>query len=202
MPSHLAKPGEPCGTDILSTVLTSVSALPAPRGLNRVQSVAPARTLPTGLNMTSTRPMQRLSSIALLAILGGLFTAGGASACDMSKDGGCATATPCCCDTPSARSSSQQAPSTLTSRPGPIRGVTACGATASGGCYCGTERPAAPEPKSGQRTSDRRPTTAPDLGLDLSDLLVYPSTLARSSPPTASPPQHTPLYLRTSRLLI
>ena len=53
--------------------------------------------------MTFIRTKLRLTVIALVAVLGGLFTAGGASACETMKgDGGCATLKPCGCCKPLA----------------------------------------------------------------------------------------------------
>ena len=155
--------------------------------------------------MPSIRPKSRFPLIALVAVLGSLFTAGGATACEtMKADSGCAAVKPCGCCKPSASvtPAHEVADSITASRPGPLRGTTACGTSPTGGCVCGTERPAAPEPRPGPKTSDNRPAPARDLGLSLSDLppsLVPPD---RITTPTVGHPWRTPLYLRTSRLLI
>ncbi len=143
--------------------------------------------------------------IALVAVLGSLFTSGGASACETMKgDGGCATVKPCgCCKSPASPTTDHEVADPATaSRPGPLRGVPTCETTPSGGCVCGTERPTAPEPRPGSKSSDNRSAPARDLGHSLSDLLPSLAPMARSSAPTVSPPQRTALYLRTSRLLI
>ena len=143
--------------------------------------------------------------IALVAVLGGLFTAGGASACETMKgDGGCATLKPCGCCKPLAsdQPDHEVAHSSTSSHTGPLRGTPACGTSPTGGCVCGTERPAAPEPRPGPKSSYNRSSPVRDLGFSPSDLLPSLAPMARSSAPTVSPPQRTPLYLRTSRLLI
>jgi hypothetical protein len=143
--------------------------------------------------------------IALVAVLGGLFTAGGASACEtMNGEGGCATVKPCgCCKSPALPTTDHEVADPATaSRPGPLHGVPTCETTPSGDCVCGTERPAAPEPRPGSKSSDNRSAPARDLGLFLSDLLPSLVPPDRSITPTVGHPWRTPLYLRTSRLLI
>src|SRR5262249_8960106 len=122
----------------------------------------------------------------------------------LSNGDGCATATPCgCCEAPApATPGHDVAVSKTGSRPGPLRVVGTRKTIPSGRCVCGTERPAAPEPRPSQKPTDNRTSLASALGLSHPALLGSPDTLARSSPLAASPPQHTPLYLRTSRLLI
>lgn len=152
--------------------------------------------------MTFLRPMLKLPSIALVAVLGGLVTAGEASACDMTE-GGCAAAARCgCCAAPDRTEPGHRAPAPSARRVGAPRDVTTCTTAPTGGCVCGTERPAAPGPRPSQRPPDHRTAPARDLAPDPSGLLLAPGALARSSPPTARPPQRAPLYLRTSRLLI
>ena len=149
--------------------------------------------------------MSRFPLIALVAVLGGLFTPGGASACEtMKADGGCATVKPCgCCNSPATSTPAHEVANPATaSRPGPLHGVSTCETTPSGGCVCGTEQPAAPEPRPGSKSSDNRSAPARDLGLFLSDLLPALVPPDRSTTPTVGHPQRTPLYLRTSRLLI
>jgi len=178
---------------------TAVSVLSSPTSWHRVHGVVPDPPGSLELNMISTCPMLRLSLIAFLAILGSLFSAGGALACNMSQGRHCATAAPCgCCGAPaSATPNHGIAESKTTSCPGPLQ------TTPSGRCLCGAEPPAAPEPRPGQGPTDNRTALTRHLGLPQSSLLhPYPLTLARSFPLTASPMQRTPLYLRTSRLLI
>ncbi|MDB5350109.1 MAG: hypothetical protein JWN86_1356 [Planctomycetota bacterium] len=155
--------------------------------------------------MSSIRPKWRFPSIALVTVLGSLFMAGRATACEtMKADSGCATVKPCGCCKPSATvtPAHEVANSITASRSGPIRGTTACETSPTVGCVCGTERPAAPEPRPGPKSSDNRSAPARDLGLFLSDLLPSLVPPDRSTTPAVGHPWRTPLYLRTSRLLI
>ena len=155
--------------------------------------------------MPSIRPKSRFPLIALVAVLGSLFTAGGATACDtMKADSGCATVKPCgCCKSPATSTPAHEVTNPATSsRTGPLRGTPACGTSPTGGCVCGTERPAAPEPRPGPKSTDNRSAPARVLGLFLSDLLPALVPPDRSTTPTVGHPWRTPLYLRTSRLLI
>lgn len=155
--------------------------------------------------MSSIRPKSRFPLIALVAVLGSLFTAGGATACDtMKADSGCATVKPCGCCKPLAldQPDHEVAGSITTSRTVPLRGTPVCRASPTGGCVCDTERPAAPEPRPGSKSSDNRSAPARDLGHFLSDLLPSLVPPYRSTTPTVGHPWRTPLYLRTSRLLI
>ena len=174
-------------------------------GWHRVQGVAHGPRRLHGSNMPSIRPKSRFPLIALVAVLGSLFTAGGATACEtMKAAGGRATVKPCGCCKPSASDTPAHvvADSITSSRPRPLRGMPACGTSPTGGCVCGTERPAAPEPRPGPKSSDNRSAPARDLGLFLSDLLPALVPPDRSTTPTVGHPWRTPLYLRTSRLLI
>ncbi len=155
--------------------------------------------------MSSIRPKSRFPSIALVAVLGSLFTAGGATACDtMKADGGCAIVKPCgCCRSLASDTPAHVVADSITaSRPGPLRDTSVCGASPTGGCFCDSERPAAPEPRPGSKSSDNRSDPARDLGLFLSDLLPSLVPPVRSTTPTVGHLWRTPLYLRTSRLLI
>lgn len=155
--------------------------------------------------MPPIRPKSRFPLIALVAVLGSLFTAGGATACDTRKaDSGCATVKPCGCCKPSAseRPDHEVAGSITTDRTVPPRYTPACGASPTDGCVCDTERPAAPEPRPGSKSSDNRSAPAGNLGHFSSDLLPSLVPPDRSTAPTVGHPWRTPLYLRTSRLLI
>ena len=155
--------------------------------------------------MSSIRPKWSFPSIALVAILGSFLTAGGATACDtMKADGGCATVKPCGCCKPSASDSPAHVAvdSITASRPVPLQGTPVCGTSPTGGCVCATERPAAPEPRPVRGPSVNRSAPAKDLGFFPSDLLPSLAPPGRSTTPTVGHSWRTPLYLRTSRLLI
>lgn len=154
--------------------------------------------------MNSIRPMLKLSLVALMAAMGGLFTAGGASACEMATKTDCAIATTCgCCEAPARAEPEPPGLSTNESRTAPLRSFTTCESRPSGICVCDAGRPTAPDPRTGREGSDTRDATARDTGLVPSRLLPpSPASMARSALPTAGPPRRTPLYLRTSRLLI
>lgn len=151
--------------------------------------------------MTFLRPRNRSPWLALVALLGALFTADGASACTtMGGGGACPPAETCgCCEAPASPTLGREAAAPGV---GLLRGATACEASPAGCCVCTSERPTAPEPESKQGPSDQRNATVRDLGPVEPFALTALRTPTRSVPVPVGPAWRAPLYLRTSRLLI
>jgi hypothetical protein len=154
----------------------------------------PGGTMPISLSKL------RFSWIALAAFVGASLVTGDASAAcgSMMADGGCRPA--CCCQASESVTPVRAAPAPATVRlPLPFQIGGACPNAA--GCHCRPQAPPAPEPK-GQRAEESRPDPgrSPEAGwLDLG--CVFRPFIGLV-PPTGSPPQKSPLYLRHSRLLI
>jgi len=145
--------------------------------------------------------------IAFVAILGGLVSSGAASACDMAKGAGCVSAKSCGCfktpdPAPAQPLATLPTPSTVVRRPAPLRDAPACANSPAGGCVCETSPSDAPRPEPSPKPADGRSDPAGDVAFSRSGFLPSPAPLGRTISPSADPPQRTPLYLRTTRLLI
>jgi hypothetical protein len=148
---------------------------------------------------TTARPW-----IALAAFVGALLIGadGATAACtSMATTRACEPACGCC--EPQSPASGQDhiggTASVHRHVPSPTTGR--CEDAPTGGCSCRSGRPDAPGPKPGQRTPAERTDPAPGL---TAWAAFDPASqrLAPHVPPGSSPPQKSPLYLRTSRLLI
>jgi hypothetical protein len=142
----------------------------------------------------------RFSWIALAAVVGASLVAGDASAAcgSMTSDGG---SRPACCRQASESVTPVRAapePVTVPQLP-PFQDSGACPDTA--GCHCRPQAPPAPEPKR-QRAGESRPDPGRSTEAGRLDLGGVSRPFIGPVPPTGSPPQKSPLYLRHSRLLI
>jgi hypothetical protein len=156
--------------------------------------------------MPFTFPKPRLPWIALAAFLGAALASGGASAsCTSMPDAGACPPICGCC-----KASQSDWPTDLTGRSATVDqhilyrvDANACRPSVSvGGCSCRPQAPAAPGPR-GQRTGgENRPETELAIAAGWSELSGGFRPAIAPISPTASPPQKSPLYLRTSRLLI
>jgi hypothetical protein len=149
--------------------------------------------------MTSLRPHPRFPWIALAAFVGLLSVVGEASACSdkpASKAtrscGSACPATACCCESPSPESTD------LSTAPRPV-GVNLSVPYAPCECRPGgpTDPASKPESTSSERRSDHDRVESVDVTIEAHPAIAS----ARIVLPAESPPK-TPLYLRTSRLLI
>lgn len=149
--------------------------------------------------MTGLRHHLRLPWFVLAAIVGMLSVAGEASACSIKAASkaarSCCTSAPasaCCCETPGPGSSHlSRAPSLIGNSlavPNPT-------------CECRPGTPGDPAPKPASPSSERRTDQGRVESVDLTHEVPPSLTFARIVLPANSPPK-TPLYLRTSRLLI
>jgi hypothetical protein len=155
--------------------------------------------------MPITFPKPRLPWIALAAFVGAVLASGGASAsCTSMPDGGACTPACGCC-----KASQSDRPTNLTGKPATVdqhildhRDANACRPIPAGGCCCRPQAPAAPGPRGQRAGGEERSETELAFAAGWSDLGGGFRPAIGPISPTARPPQKTPLYLRTSRLLI
>jgi hypothetical protein len=143
----------------------------------------------------------RFSWFALAAFVGAVLTAGEASACSAMSDAGACPAACGCCE---VAEPAMRVPGNVVSATGgtlAVPGGEPSQMAPTGRCCCRSESPAAPEPK-GQRTGEHRPDPDRELAAGWLDDGRSFRAYVGLIPPTASPPQKSPLYLRISRLLI
>jgi hypothetical protein len=143
----------------------------------------------------------RLSWIALAAFVGAsLVTDGASAACTPMPDAGaCPPVCGCCKASESATPIRAAAEPLAVGEQIPSRDGNACPFVP--GCQCRPPAPTAPQPKE-RRAEESRP----DPGRIAAAGWLDPGGVFRPYigpvPPTSSPPQASPLYLRNSRLLI
>ena len=143
-----------------------------------------------------------LPLIALWAIAGMLLVTGEVSACSMkaasraSRSCCAASVSSACCCEPTAVES-QPEPAARTTFPQAAGGLFAPKAP----CECRQGEPTGPASKPGSPSPERRTDQDRDGSVELTFELRPSVVFVRLIPPTESPPG-TPLYLRTSRLLI
>jgi hypothetical protein len=155
--------------------------------------------------MPITSPKLHRPWIALAALVGALLVSGGsasASACSaMASRGDCAPAD-CCCESPSA-----DIPAEADIAPPSLHEDASAGTarvrheSPAGRCRCGSRAPAAPRPKA-PTTREGRPDPGRGASGDRFDLTPMPRSFTCAGRPSGSPSQKSPVYLRTSRLLI
>jgi hypothetical protein len=116
-----------------------------------------------------------------------------------SDDGACASARGCCQSKPAT--SGREAVVADSSTPPSVATEAREGAP-SGSCCCRPGTPEAPNPKPRRTTSDERSGPARSGSATWVALAPALTPPAVAVPPAASPPPKSPLYLRTSRLLI
>ena len=157
--------------------------------------------------MTTRRPSTNIVLVAFGAIMGMLTFADVASACTTTKSA--STARACCANRPPAECgccgqvesvpSSTEAPRVGAIIAAPARLISQA---SSPSCECRANEPAAPSERPAQRTTRERTELQVGETLAVVSLTVRPSpALSRLLPPNESPLK-SPLYLRTSHLLI
>jgi len=141
----------------------------------------------------------RFSWIALAALVGASLVAGDASATctSMSDSGGCRAR---CCGKASKSATPIRAavPATVAQHIPPQDGNVCPDVP---GCNCRPQAPTAPEPKE-RRAGESRLDLGRNVEAGWLDLGGVFRPFIGPVPPTISPPQKSPLYLRNSRLLI
>jgi hypothetical protein len=150
--------------------------------------------------MPHTLSKMRFSWIALTAFLGASLAAGDASAACPSEPAGKLSRPARCCKAPKSADSVRVVAAPAKARPCILpQNADACPYVP--GCCCCPPAPPAPEPK-GQRAEENRhdPGRITEAGWLDSGGVSRP--FIGPVPPTGSPPQTSPLYLRNSRLLI
>jgi hypothetical protein len=150
--------------------------------------------------MLVSLPKLRFSMVALAAFAGASFVARDATAaCEsMAAAGGCESA--CCCEASESVAPGPAAPGPAMVNPLlPSQSGGICSGAAR--CHCRPQAPPAPEPK-GQRTEDNRPDPGRSAVVGWLDFAEVFRAFIGPVPPTVSPPESSPLYLRNSRLLI
>ncbi len=161
--------------------------------------------------MGSRRHHLRLLWVAFAAIVGSLSVAPEASAGPVSRDRAAQMLRDgCCCITPGNDCCCESAPIGLhsgeVSKPGPLgiarTPVPVDSRPGGGSCECRSSDPARPPSNPSSRPSDDRSESGQDESPG-GFVLVFPPSASLTRPilPHGSPPR-SPLYLRTSRLLI
>jgi hypothetical protein len=140
----------------------------------------------------------RLGGIVLAAIVGMLSVIGESSACSTKAASKCCPGpvrSACCCESSKAESHPESTERET------VRPTSAGRFAPKAGCECRTGEPTEPASKPESPSSENR--TGQDGARSVERIFgVRPAiAIARLVPPTASPPR-TPLYHRTSRLLI
>jgi hypothetical protein len=157
-----------------------------------------------GVAMTGFRFHFRLTWIALAAIVGMLSVVSNASASatsGASQNGARAcclkrVCTVCCCPSASASSSPLTA-----GRSEALLSTEGRFTAPARPCECRSSEPASPASRHDSRSSEDRADQTSGESAQLNVYAPTAVTFARRNLPTASPPK-SPLYLRTSRLLI
>jgi hypothetical protein len=148
--------------------------------------------------MTGLRHHLRLPGIVLAAIVGTLSVVGEVSACSTKAASNCCPGpakSACCCEPATGQPRSESA------ERGTVHSASAVRFAPEPGCECRSGEPTGPASKSESPPSQHRTDQGSPRILELVPDVRPPIAITRLVLPTESPPR-TPLYLRTSRLII